>query len=183
MKNMSIARRYAKALLLIGKEDGKSETYREELNGFSVLLEKEKNLAQVICNPLFDAASRKRVLQSVISKLNMSYVIETFLLLLFDKGRIGFLSTINQFYQKLADELKGVARGTLVSATELSSDTVEKIQASLSKKIGKQIILDVEENPALIGGIVTRIGDYVIDGSVLTQLSNMKESLTRGESI
>lgn len=183
MKNMAIARRYAKALLLIGKEDGQAEAYREELNGFSELLEKEKALEQVISNPLFDAASRKKVLQAVIEKLEMSRVMKTFLLLLFDKGRIGFLNSINEFYQKLADELKGIARASLISATELSSETVEKIQTALSKKMGKEIVLDVEEDPALIGGIVTRIGDYVIDGSVRTQLSNMKESLKRGESV
>ncbi len=183
MKNMAIARRYAKALLLIGKEDGQAEAYREELNGFSELLEKEKALEQVISNPLFDAASRKKVLQAIIEKLDMSRVMRTFLLLLFEKGRIGFLSSINEFYQKLADELKGIARASLISATELSSETVEKIQTALSKKMGKEIVLDVEQDPALIGGIVTRIGDYVIDGSVRTQLSNMKESLKRGESV
>jgi F-type H+-transporting ATPase subunit delta len=107
----------------------------------------------------------------------------SFLLLLFEKGRVGFLSNINDFYQKLADELKGVARASLVSAKELSSETVEKIRASLSKKTGKDIILEIDQDPSLIGGIVTRIGDLVLDGSVKTQLLNMRESLKRGESV
>jgi F-type H+-transporting ATPase subunit delta len=103
--------------------------------------------------------------------------------LLFDKGRIGFLSSINEFYQKLADELRGIARATLVSATELSDETVEKIREALSMKTGKEIILDVEKEPSLIGGIVTKIGDLVWDGSIKTQLLNMRESLKRGESV
>jgi len=107
----------------------------------------------------------------------------SFLLLLFDKGRIGFISDINGFYQKLADELKGVARASLVSATELSSGTIEKIRKTLSKKTGKDIILEVEQDSGLIGGIVTRMGDLVLDGSIKTQLFNMRESLKRGESI
>jgi F-type H+-transporting ATPase subunit delta len=107
----------------------------------------------------------------------------SFLLLVFDKGRIGFLASINDFYQKLADEVKGIARASLVSASELSSETVEKIRATLSKKTGKDIILEVEQDPSLIGGIVTRIGDLVLDGSIRTQLLNMKESLKRGESV
>jgi F-type H+-transporting ATPase subunit delta len=183
VKNLAISRRYAKALLLIGKEDGQAETYREELNGLSELIEREKALEQAICNPLYDAAGRKKVLEAVIEKLNLSKLMRAFLLLLFDKGRIRFLSDINEFYQKLADELKGVARASLVSAKELSSETVEKIRSALSKKTGKDIILEVEQDPGLIGGIVTRIGDLVLDGSIKTQLVNMRESLKRGEGV
>jgi F-type H+-transporting ATPase subunit delta len=107
----------------------------------------------------------------------------SFLILLFDKGRIGFLSSINRFYQKLADELQGIARANLVSATELSSETVDKIRTALSKKTRQNIILEVEQDPNLIGGIITRIGDLVLDGSIKTQLLNMRESLKRGESV
>ncbi|RLD90073.1 MAG: ATP synthase F1 subunit delta, partial [Bacteroidetes bacterium] len=101
----------------------------------------------------------------------------------FDKGRIGFVASISDFYEKLADELKGVARASLVSATKLSSEAVEKIRATLSQKMGKDIILDVDQDPGLIGGIVTRMGDLVLDGSIKTQLLNMRESLKRGESV
>jgi len=183
MKNLSIARRYAKALLLIGKEDGKAESYKEELDGFANLLSREKELDQAICNPLYDSNGRKSVLRAIIEKIGLSTVMTSFLMLLFDKGRIGFISDINDFYQKLADELKGVARASLVSATELSSGTIEKIRMTLSKKTGKDIILEVEQDSGLIGGIVTRMGDLVLDGSIKTQLFNMRESLKRGESI
>jgi F-type H+-transporting ATPase subunit delta len=183
VKNLSIARRYAKALLLIGKEDGQAEHYRVELEGVAELMAKEKGLEQAIINPLYDADGRRKVLAAVIEKLELSKVVSSFLLLLFDKGRFGFLATINEFYQKLADELKGVARASLVAATSLSDDTVEKIRLALSQKTGKDIILDVAQDPSLIGGIVTKIGDLVLDGSIKTQLLNMRESLKRGESV
>ena len=183
MKNLAIARRYAKALLLIGKEDGQTDTYRKELGAFANLIEQEKSLQQVLVNPLYNADGRKKVLTSVMDNLNLSRAMTTFLLFLFDKGRIGFLGNINDFFQKFADELKGVARASLVSATELSSETVDKIRSALSKRTGKDIILDVEQNPELIGGIVTKIGDLVLDGSIKTQLVNMRESLKRGESV
>ena len=183
MKNLAIARRYAKALMLIGKEDGQAETYREELNSVAEMIAGNSDLEQAISNPLYDAAGRKQVLESVIEKLNLSEVMKSFLLLVFDKGRIGFLASINDFYQKLADEVKGVARASLVSATDLSSETIEKIRSTLSQKTGKDIILEVDQDPDLIGGIVTRIGDLVLDGSIRTQLLNMKESLKRGESV
>ena len=132
---------------------------------------------------MYDAVARKNVLGAVLEKLSLSKVMNAFLLLLFDKGRVGFLFNINDFYQKMADELKGVARASLVSATELSSETIEKIRLSLSQKTGKDIILECEQDASLIGGIVTRIGDLVLDGSIKTQLLNMRESLKRGESV
>jgi len=183
MKNLAIARRYAKALLLIGKEDGQIETYRKELEDFSALIQKQETLEQAINNPLYRAEGRKKVLRSVIEKLALSAVMKSFLSLLFDKGRFMNLSSINDFYQKLADELKGIARASLVSATELSSETVDKIRSTLSDKTGKDIVLEVEQDPDLIGGIVTRIGDLVLDGSIKTQLLNMRESLKRGEGV
>jgi len=158
MKNLAIARRYAKALLLIGKEDGQIETYRKELEDFSTLVQKEGALEQAINNPLYNAEGRKKVLGSVIEKLALSAVMKSFLGLLFDKGRFVYLSSINDFYQKMADELKGIARASLVSATELSSETVDKIRSTLSDKTGKDIILEVEQDRGLIGGI--EITDY-----------------------
>jgi len=183
VKNVAIARRYAKALLMIGKEDGQTETYREELNEVAELIQREKELEQALINPLYDTAGRKKVLEAVIEKMKFSKVMNSFLQLVFEKGRIGFLDSINDFYQKLADELKGVARASLVSATALSSEAVEKIRGSLSKRTGKNVILEIEQDPALIGGIVTRLGDLVLDGSIKTQLLNMRESLKRGESV
>jgi F-type H+-transporting ATPase subunit delta len=169
--------------MLIGKADGNAETYRDELERVTGLITGNSELELAITNPLYEAAGRKKVLKSVVETLTLSEVMRAFLLLVFDKGRIGFLASINDFYQKLADEVKGIARASLVSAGALSSETVEKIRATLSKKTGKDIILEVEQDPSLIGGIVTRIGDLVLDGSIRTQLLNMKESLKRGESV
>jgi F-type H+-transporting ATPase subunit delta len=183
MKNLAIARRYAKALLLIGKEDGKTETYREELAGFNELIEREKTLERAINNPLYNAAGRRKVLETVVDRLALSAIMKSFLTLLFEKGRFVYLSSINDFYQKFADELKGIARASLVSATGLSSETVEKIRKTLSERTNKEIILEVEQDPSLIGGIVTRIGDLVLDGSIKTQLLNMRESLKKGEGV
>jgi F-type H+-transporting ATPase subunit delta len=101
VKNLAIARRYAKALLLIGKEDGKTDTYREELGAFVNLIEQEKSLEQVLVNPLYDLSGRKRVLTSVMDKENLSQAMTAFLLFLFDKGRIGFLSNINDFFPEV----------------------------------------------------------------------------------
>ncbi len=183
MKNLAVARRYAKALLLIGKENGQADAYREELDGFATLVADNPGLKQALENPLYDTADRKRVLHTIIEKIEMSDVMKSFLSLLFDKGRIGFLDSVNDFYQKLADELKGIARASVVSASDLTPATIDQIRKALSQMTGKDIKLEVDQDPSLIGGIVSRIGDLVLDGSIKTQLLNMRETLKRGESV
>ena len=88
MKNLAIARRYAKALLMIGKEDGQTETYKEELSGIAELIQREKALEQALANPLYYAAGRRKVLVAVIDKMNLSTVMNSFLLLVFEKDRM-----------------------------------------------------------------------------------------------
>lgn len=182
MKSVSVSRRYATALMLIGKEDGNTDQYRKELDDIVQFFDANPELEQTISNPLYDKNDRKNVLMAVLEKGGLSKVMKSFLVLLFAKARISFIREVCEFYHSLADELKGVVHATLVSATELSSDAVEKIRAGLATRIGKDIVLDVEQDSSLLGGVVTKIGDLVLDGSVKTQLFNMRETLKRGES-
>ena len=183
MINARIARRYAKALLAIGKEDGQADTYKEELAGFAKLLHENIELEMAISNPLYDAESRKKVLAAVIKKGAPSKTMSSFLSLLFDKGRIQYLGDIYVYYEKLTDELANIIRADVASAVELPDETVEKIKASLSEQTGKKVTVETTVDPSLIGGVVTKIGDLVLDGSVKTQLISLKESLQRGEGI
>jgi F-type H+-transporting ATPase subunit delta len=183
MKNLAVSRRYAKALILIGQEDGQAEQYNSELESVVELFDTQEAFEKALTNPLYKKNDRKKVLTAVLEATDLSAIMKSFLTLLFDKGRIGFLREIASYYRDLADELKGVIKASIVSATELSSDAVEKIKGALSKKTGKNIVLNVEQDPSLIGGVVTKIGDLVLDGSVKTQLINMRETLKKGESV
>jgi F-type H+-transporting ATPase subunit delta len=181
--SLKIARRYAKALLSIGREDGQAETYKQELGGFVKLLDEQQELEMAISNPLYDEEGRKRVLQAVVERTGVSQVMKSFLSLLFEKGRIQYLRDIHGFYEKLTDELANIVRADLVSATDFSDETIERIRSALAQKTGKNVKMDVSVDPALIGGAVTKIGDLVLDGSVRTQLKSLKESLQRSEVI
>ncbi len=183
MISIRIARRYAKAVLTIGKEDGQAEAYKEELGGVVRFLEEQEELEQAISNPLYSAEGRKKVLELVVERLVLSRIMSSFLLLLFDKGRIQYLKDIYTFYEKLTDELANIVRADLVSAVELPEESIARIRAALSEKTGKEVRMEVSVDPALIGGAVTRIGDLVLDGSVRTQLVSLKESLQRSENI
>lgn len=183
MKNLAVSRRYAKALILIGQEDGQAERYNEELAAMVDLFDTQEGFEEALTNPLYNKNDRKKVLEAVLAATDLSVVMKSFLVLLFDKGRIKFLRDIAAYYKTLADELKGIVKASITSATQLSSEAVEKIRDALSKKVGKTIVLNVEQDPSLIGGVVTKIGDLVLDGSVKTQLVNMRETLKKGESV
>ena len=182
-KNTAIARKYAKALLLIGKEDNNAKTYGKELASFATLLEKETNFTFTISNPLYEVSVRKGILEAVLSKTEFSKIMQTFIILLFEKRRIPFAIEINFFYQKLLDEYEGFVRADVTSATKLTSDEVGKIQKAFEKKLNKSVILDVKEDSSIIGGLVAKIGDLVLDGSIKTQLLKIKENLKKGESV
>lgn len=183
MKNLAVSRRYAKALILIGQEDGQAEQYNQELDSIAKLFDTQEGFEKALTNPLYNKNERKKVLEAVLAATDLSNVMKSFLTLLFDKGRIGFLREIASYYKELADELKGIAKASIISATGLSSDAVDNIKEALSKRTGKTIVLNIEQDPSLIGGVVTKIGDLVLDGSVRTQLMNMRETLKKGEKV
>ncbi|MCK7511474.1 MAG: F0F1 ATP synthase subunit delta [Desulfobacterales bacterium] len=148
MKNLAIARRYAKALLH-DRPAGRPDRALPER-------------AAVRCRsgggrPPAGAghhqpALRKRGAQAGPARrssdeLDAFRAVESFLVLLFEKGRFGFLGAINDFFQKLADELKGVGRATVTSAGELSAEAVERIREALSQRTGKDIVLEVKQDP------------------------------------
>jgi F-type H+-transporting ATPase subunit delta len=181
--NARIARRYAKALLAIGKEDGQAETYQKELADFAKLLKDNQELEHVIVCPLYADEARKNVLKAFIEKMGPSKIMASFLSLLFEKGRIQYLTDISLVYERLTDELADIMRADVVSAVELPDEGVEKIKKALSEQTGKQVTIETKVDASLIGGVVTKIGDLVLDGSVKTQLNSLKESLQRGEGI
>ena len=100
-----------------------------------------------------------------------------FLGLLLSKGRLCFLSQIEESYRRQADELSGILSAKITAATELDDVQQQAIASGLEKQTGKQIALTVEVNPDLIGGLQAEIGGRLFDGSVKTQLKRIEESL------
>jgi ATP synthase F1 subcomplex delta subunit len=83
-------------------------------------------------------------------------------------------------YQKLIDEHGNVARARVRSAMELDEGVLDEMAQTLGKMTGKKIVVEFEQDPSLIGGVVAQIGDLVLDGSVRRQLLTFKETLKRG---
>jgi F-type H+-transporting ATPase subunit delta len=179
--DLTVARRYAKALLTLGKEDGKYKEYGEALKGFTALLEKEPELKDALLNPVHGREDRHKLLLRIIDLVKMPPLVANLLKLLFDKNRLSALAGVSQTYQQQVDVLENVSRARIKAAIPLDETTQGRLQKTLEKLTGTTVVMDVEEDPGIIGGIVARVGDLVLDGSVRTQLSSLRESLIKGE--
>jgi F-type H+-transporting ATPase subunit delta len=181
--SLIVAKRYAKALLEIGREDGKYEDYGNELGSVAGMLAQSPDLAAALANPGFPFEQRKGLLNAVLAKVTLSAMVTNFFRLLMDRGRIKEVSGIFTVYQHLLDEVKGITRAQVISAASLNEADVSRLMATLKKLAGREVVVEVKEDPSLIGGVVARIGDLVLDGSVKTQLVGIKASLTRGDYV
>ncbi len=182
MIGTGIARRYATALFKVGLEDGQVEKYGEEIEVFADFLDSDKEIRMYLNTPLYEKALRTKVLETLIEKINPSEVVKRFIALLFEKKRLLFLRDICKYYKALVDEYKGICRAQLITAVPLEEEEIGKIKEKLKEVTGrKEVVLEIKEDPSLIGGVITKIGDVIYDGSIRTQLNILKENIKRGE--
>jgi F-type H+-transporting ATPase subunit delta len=177
----AISKRYAKALLGIGQEDGKYEAYGNSLKDFVGFCGANDEFFRVVANQIFSVEERKRVLDLVLGGSGFAPIIQNFLRLLLDKNRIGAVKEISEHYGKLTDDLTGITRAQVMTAWPMKDQAVLKIKKALEGISTGEVKIEVKDDAALIGGIVVKIGDLVLDGSVRAQLEGLKESLKRGE--
>ena len=180
VKNLVIAKRYAKALFNLAVEGGWIGQYGRELDDFQKILDQNPQLADAVQNPLYPEATRKAIYGTVADKVGVSPIVRSFVNLLIEKKRVSHLGEIVECYRRLVDEKANIARAQIKTASPLDEEAVQSIVSTLEKMTGKKIVADVQQDPALIGGVVAQIGDLVLDGSVRRQLLNFKESLKRG---
>ena len=175
-----IARRYARALLMVAREEGRVSTQARELNRLGQFLEGQKELREFLINPAFDPEERLNILGQVIAPLGLHQTTQRLLHLLVEKGRIALLFDLIAAYQELADEAENRLRAQVISAQELSEPLAQELRAALAELMGKEVSAQFDVDSSLLGGLVVKIGNTVIDGSVQSQLSHIKESLAKG---
>jgi len=173
-------RRYAKALLKVGLEEGKAEQYGEELSLFNNFLQAEEKLRLVLINPAIHPKQRTSIVEEIAKRLGLSEVIINFLRILVEKNRVKALPDLLQIYRDLLDEAMGRARAVLYTPFDLSEERIKEITRSLEEKVEKKIIMRVEKDPTLIGGVVVKIGGMIYDGSIRTQLRRVRENMLEG---
>jgi len=180
MRVSAVARRYARALFSIAQEEGSAEAVRRELDGLLRLLDENRGLHDAIFRPLHPASERRAVLRAVCERLGTSKLLRNFCAFLIDQRRVVELDAIRQAYGQLADLEAGRTRARVVSATPLDDAQRSRLQRALSERTGKQVQLEERVDPKLIGGAVASVGGLLFDGSLRTQLEQLRTSLTRG---
>ena len=181
MRQTILAKRYAKALFAVGQEEGKSQAYSEALKALGEFLESSPEAMGALTNLISPMELREKVMEQLISAVQADNNLSNFLNLLVEKKRAGILPEIATEFQGLVDADQNVSRGKIVSATEITEELRAKVQATLENITGKKVILTSEVDPSIIGGIVAKVGDLVMDGSIKTQLAGLNESIKGSE--
>lgn len=177
MKQTILARRYAKALFAVGKEEGKFEEFNEVLQGVAGLYVTHPGVVDALTNPLYPLDIRQKVMAGMVVSMGVEKIMANFLNLLVEKKRAVILPEVAEEYQAMVDDEKNVSHGSVVSAIELSEALRVKVQATLEKLTGKKVELTTSVDPSIIGGIIAKVGDLELDGSIRTQLASLKDSI------
>lgn len=177
MKQTILAKRYAKALFAIGKEEGTYEAYNEALKAVAELFETTPEVEDALTNPLYPADIREKAMGAIVDAMEADKVMGNFLNLLVQKKRASILPEIAEEFKIMVDEDKNISHGTVVSAVELDTDLQNKIKDTLEKITGKKVELTASVDPSIIGGVIAKVGDLVLDGSIRTQLASLKGSI------
>lgn len=178
---MSVATRYAKALFELAREkEGVVET-GDELRLIEGLLGDMPGLKTFFGGPVYELKDKKDVLEKIYTTLGLSKLTADFLLILMKKGRIRVLPDITRIYERFEDEEVGRQRVKItLPITKSETPILDKIKARLEEVTGKEVLISVEEDRSIIGGIIVQMGDIVIDGSIRSRLLKIRKSIREG---
>lgn len=176
----TIARRYSTALADVVLGSGGVETVKSELTSWCELFSQNADLQTVFSNPAIAHINKVKVLDGLIGKTKPSKTTANFLRILLKNGRLAELADINEKFESVLDERSGIVAAQITSARELPEDEKKDFEKELAILTGKTVTISYTIDTEIIGGVVTRIGSTVYDGSVKTKLENLKEQLING---
>ena len=181
MSTRASAARYAKALFDVAVAESTPEQVEKELVAFSDLVRTHADLRQVFESPAIPAARKAAVVAQLLDRQQPSGPVRKLLLLLADRDRLELLADlVAVFHERVMEHLK-VVQAEVTTAAPLPADQAAQLQQRLGSMIGRTVTLTTRVDPALIGGMVTRIGSTVYDGSVATQLAALRQRLTQSQ--
>lgn len=180
MRITAAARRYARALFGLAKDEGRISETREELRQLASLLDSNEELRNALFRPLHPIVERRAVLREVSDRLGAGVTVRNFFSYLIDQRRLIDFDGICAEYERLADVAAGRTRAEVVTAAPLSDEQRERLRRALSARTGQDVELDVAVDATLLGGVIASVGTLVFDGSLRTQLNQLRSSLTKG---
>jgi len=165
----------------LGQEEGQYVEYGQNLQEFADFCSANDEFFRVVSNQVFAIDDRRKIIEKVLEKSSFSDMVKNFLRLVLDKNRIGAIKEITDYYSKLTDEISNITRAEVITARPLKEDAVDRLVLALKAITSKEVKIEVSEDASIMGGLIVKAGDLVLDGSVKTQIEGLRESLKRGE--
>jgi F-type H+-transporting ATPase subunit delta len=173
----TVARRYATALADVVMNTGETDMVKAELLQWETILNSNFELQSAFGNPAIAHVNKEKVLNQLIARSSPSRTTANFLRVLLRNGRLMDIADINAKFASVLEERSGIVSASITSARELPTDEREELKHNLERLTGRKVNINFNIDENIIGGVVTRIGSTVYDGSVKTKLENLKEQL------
>lgn len=180
MTSESLARRYAAALADVAVARNEAREVQEELSSWELMIRQNPELLEVLRNPTIPYDQKRKVLQTLITRTKPRPVTANFLNVLLQNGRLADLQIVNQRFSEELDKRSGIVSAQVTTARPVTDEARQALQNRLAEMTGQRVRLEFATDEELIGGVVTRIGSTIFDGSVRGQLQQIKEQL-KGE--
>lgn len=180
MRKTAAARRYAKALFQLAREEGRVDAVRAEMKALADAFDATPELRHVVFRPLHPLAQRKAAVDAVTARLGGSDTVRRFLALLLDQHRMDTFPEVRAELERLADEAAGRVPAEVITAAELPADQLERLRRALAERTRRDVQLQVRVDPSILGGVVAKVGDLVFDGSIRTQVAQLRANLMKG---
>ena len=173
-----IADRYAQALFEVGEETQTTSELYQELSELVDIFNENKDLYNFLKSPLFGREDKKNVMQNIF-KNQLSNSMNNFLKLVIDKDRISAIENLKESYKSLLNDKNNILEGTAITAVKLSEKEIKDLEKNLSIKYNKNVTLNNIVDETILGGVLVKLGNEEIDGTVRTRLSKMKNQLSQ----
>ena len=180
MIGIILARRYAKAIIGLAQEAGQVSEVGEELAKIAAVFDRSPELVHFFVDPTIPFQKKEKVLEDFLGKGEIQDLTGRFVNFLLAKGRLLGIREIASTYKDLEDELENKVRAKIVSAITLEDAEVNRIRKVLSDLSGKEVIMELEVDENILGGIVARLGSETYDGSLRNQLRQVRGNLSKG---
>ena len=182
MAGGALARRYARALFGLDADPARAAQLLEQLDGLSNLIEEHEELRRAVFTPLYPRSERRAVVDELAQRAGVDAEIRAFALLLVEENRTQHMPQIRDALRTLVERAAGRVEAHVSAARQLSKPELEKVRAALAERVGAEVRVKLEVDESLIGGVVARVGDLLLDGSVRTQLHSLAASLRKGSA-
>jgi F-type H+-transporting ATPase subunit delta len=177
MSRAVVATRYARAIFDLGVETNTLPELCEKVGRFARVYAENDELKSVLDNPMVEPEKREFILRDVAERVGLSGTALNTVRLLASRHKLAALPEIARQLGSLSDQKAGLVRATVTTAVRMPESFYERLRGELEAATSRRIVIERREDPSLIGGVVTRIGDNTIDGSVRGQLAEIERSI------